>query len=91
LIAQLPEALALGDLALRFGQAGWGGKRFGNGLAVHLASQAIVGAVAGIAGPMAMTFWIPTMATGCRNGTRAHVAQLGDLGVNGGAATFQVN
>jgi hypothetical protein len=90
LIAEFPEALAFGDLALRFGQAGWGGKHLGDGLAVHFAGQAIVRAMAEITGLMAMTVRISTTAPSSGNGTRSHVAQLGDLGLNGGATAFQV-
>jgi len=39
---------------------------------------------------MAMTVWISTTAPCPGYGTRAHVAQLGDLGLNGGATAFQV-
>src|ERR1035437_4143124 len=91
LIAQFPEALALGDLALRFRQTGRRGKCFGDGFAIHLACQSIVGAVAGITGPMAVTVWISTTTTCSRNGARPQVTQLGDLQLNGGAAAFQVN
>jgi len=91
LIAQFPEALAFGDLALRFGQTSRRGKRFGDGFAFHLARQSIVRAVAGIAGPMAMAVRISTMATCSGNGTGPHVTQLGDLQLNGGATAFQVN
>ena len=54
LIAQFPEAPALGDLALRFRQAGRRGKCLGDGLAIHLACQPKVGTMAGIARPVAM-------------------------------------
>jgi len=91
LIAQFPEVLAFGNLALRFGQTGRGGKRFGDGFAIHFASQSIVGAMAGITGPMAMTVGIPTTPTCSRNGARPHVTQLGDLRLNGGATAFQIN
>jgi hypothetical protein len=90
LIAEFPEALAFGDLALRFCQAGRGGKRLGNGFAIHFACQSIVGAMAGIIGLMAMTVRISTTASCSSNGTRAHIPQLGDLGSNGGATAFQV-
>src|SRR5450759_635866 len=91
LIPQFAEALALGDLALRFRQAGRRGKCFGDGFAIHLARQSIVGAVAGIPGPMAMTIWISTTPTCSRNGARAHVTQLRDLRLHGVATGFQVN
>jgi hypothetical protein len=61
-IAQFPEALAFGDLALSFGQAGWVGKRPGDGFAIHFACQSRVGAMAGITGLMAMTVRIFTTA-----------------------------
>jgi hypothetical protein len=47
--------------------------------------------VTGIVGLMAMTVWISTAAAGPGNGTRAHVTQLGDLHLNGGAAIFKIN
>ncbi len=46
--------------------------------------------MAGIAGPMAVAVWIPTTATCSGNGARAHVAQLSNLRLNGGAPAFQV-
>ena len=82
---------AFGDLALRFGQTGQRGKRFGDGLAIHLACQPVVRAVAGITGPAAMTVWISTTTTSSRNGARPHVTQLGDLQLHSGATAFQVN
>jgi hypothetical protein len=91
LIAQFPEALAFSDLTLRFGQTGEGGKRFGDGLAFHLASQSMVGAMARVTVPMAMTVWISTTTTSCRNRARPHVTQLGDLQLNSGATAFQVS
>src|SRR5260370_36539292 len=39
---------------------------------------------------MAMTIWISATTTGSSYGARPHVAQLGDLHLNGGAAGFQV-
>src|ERR1700694_2615704 len=39
---------------------------------------------------MAMTVWISATTTGSSYGARPHVAQLGDLHLNGGAAGFQV-
>jgi hypothetical protein len=89
LIAQFPEALAFSDLALRFGQTGGGRERFGDGLAIHLASQSMIGAVARVTVPMAMTVWISTTTTSRRNGARPHVTQLGDLQLNSGATVFQ--
>ena len=47
--------------------------------------------MAGITGSMAMTVWIPTTATCSANGAGPHVAQLGDLQLNGGAVVFQIN
>ena len=47
--------------------------------------------MAGVTGLMTMTVRIATTATCTRNGTRAHVTQLGDLHLNGGAAIFKVN
>jgi hypothetical protein len=91
LIAQIAETLTLGDLTLRFGQTSGRGKCLGDGLALHLACQSIVRAVARIAGPMAMTVWSSTTTTGSSNGARAHVAQLGDLQLNVRTTTFQVN
>src|SRR5260370_42565706 len=91
LIAQFPEVLAFGNLALRFGQTGRGGKRFGDGFAIHFASHSIVGAMAGITGPMAMTVWLPTTPTCSRNRARPHVTQLGDLRLNGRATAFRIN
>src|ERR1019366_6187971 len=91
LMAQFPEALALGDLAPRFRQAGRSGKRLGDGLSIHLTCQSIVGTVAGITGLMAVTVWIATTTTCSRNGARPQVTQLGDLQLNGGATAFQVN
>jgi hypothetical protein len=90
LIAQFPEAPTFGDFALRFSQTSGRGKGFGDGLALHLASQSKIWAVARITGSVTMTVGIPTTATGSGNGTRAHVAQLGDLGLNGGATAFQI-
>ena len=89
LIAQIPETLAFSDLALRLGQTGRGGERLGDGLAIHLACQPIVGAVAGVSGPMTMTVRISATSTGSRYRARPHVAQLGDLQLNGGAPGFQ--
>jgi hypothetical protein len=74
LIAQFPEALTLRDLALRFGQAGRGGKRFGDGFAMDLASQPIVRTMAGFPGVMAMAVWISTAPSGARDGPSAHVS-----------------
>src|SRR5260370_7086631 len=39
---------------------------------------------------MAMTIWISATTTGSSYGATPHVAQLGDLHLNGGAAGFQV-
>jgi hypothetical protein len=47
--------------------------------------------MAGFTVPMAMAIGISTTAAGSRNGTRAHVTQLGNLHLNGGSALFKIN
>jgi len=68
LLSQFPEALTFGNLALRFGQTSRRGKRLGDRFPVHLACQPVVGTVAGLTGPMAMTVWISTAPNCFRNG-----------------------
>ena len=90
MIPQFAKAVELGNFALRFGQAGGSGKRFGDGFAIQLACEAVVGTVAGITGTVAMTVWIPTKTASSGDGAGAHVTQQGDLVLNGGTAGFQV-
>jgi hypothetical protein len=89
LLTQFPEALAFGNLTLRFGQTRRRGKGFRDRFPVHLTRQSVVGTMARV--PMAMTGRISTTATCSRDGTRAHIAQLADLHLKGGTTILKLS
>ena len=89
IVAQFPETGILGDFILRFAQSDWRRERFGYGLAVHLAGEAIEGSMAGIVVVMAMAAWIAAAAASSRNGSGTPIAQLGDLALEGCTLRFQ--
>jgi len=77
--AQLLKPTEFGDFPLGFALRDGSGKGFGNGLAFALVSETVMGSMAGVVGPMAMTMGIPTAAASWGDGTWAEVTQTGDL------------
>lgn len=89
LAAEFTEAVKGLDLTLRFVQFGAGGEGFTDCLAVDLASQAVVGAVARLAALMAVAVGFAAAATDRSDRTAAEIAQLEDLGQDCGSLLFE--
>jgi len=87
--AQFPEVSILSNLVLSLAQRRRGGEGFRDRLAASLASEAVKGAMAGIVLLMAMTSLVAASAAGSRNRAGAHIAQSGDLLLDGSALCLQ--
>ena len=88
---QLPKAVIGLHLALRLVQFGRRGKGLGDGLSLHLAGQANVGAVSGLVGLMASAVRFAAGAAGGGNGSAAKVGEAQHLLEDGAALLFQIN
>src|SRR5450631_3392749 len=77
------------NFMLRLMQLGGRREGFSNGLPTHLVCQAVVGAMTGLIGQMAMAVGLATAALSGGNGAAAKVAQLQDLVQDGRAMLFQ--
>ena len=90
---QLPtefaEAVEGIDLTLGLLQLGAGRKGFAYGLTVHLARQAVVGAVTGLTGLMTAAVRLAAAPAHRCDRTAAKIAQLQDLSQNSGSLLFQ--
>src|SRR5450755_2901199 len=78
------------NFTLRLMQLGGRREGFSNRLPTHLVCQAVVGAMTGLIGQMAMAVGLATAALNGGNGAAAKVAQLQDLVQDGGAMLFQI-
>ena len=82
------QALALVDLTAQHGGA-FGGDRAGGALAVGIADELEVGAVAGVVGTHAMARGPPALGADFAHEAGAQVADLGDAGEDAGALEFE--
>src|SRR5450755_5053749 len=78
------------NFTLRLMQLGGRREGFSNRLPTHLVCQAVVGAMTGLIGQMAMAVGLATAALNGGNGAAAKVAQLQDLVQDGRAMLFQI-
>jgi len=82
--------MILAHLMLGFVQGGRGGKGFGDGLALNLASEAVIGAMAPILRLMTVAVGIPAPSARGGDRTGSQVPQLGDLALQLSALLFQL-
>jgi hypothetical protein len=78
------------DFRLRLAPGGGRGKRFGNGFAFNSPRQSNLGIVAWVVWLGAMAGWFSATARDRADGTRAQIAQAGELTKDLGALGFQI-
>jgi len=82
------KALVLGDLGLRFLEGGGRSERFGDGFAIHFASQTQLRVVSRIIRFGAMASGFSAAAGDGANRARTQIAEAGDLAQDLGAVCF---
>jgi hypothetical protein len=90
-LAQFPEAMKGIHFALRLAQLSGRGKGLADRFPVHFASQAEVGAVAGLVRLMTTALRFATAAANGADRTAAEISEMGDAGHNGGSLLFEGN